>query len=144
MAAYASLDEVIDYLPKWRIGADTQPSSIEVGKYLERLSARLNGICAGQGYTIPITATTDTDVLKSICLAGAGWYVGRTLFPNGGVAAVEDYRAEFEQMLLDLSTGVMTLPDSGSSTTIELETVLTGNATAGSAMVPFFTRSMQF
>lgn len=142
--AYATLQDVISYLPKWRIAADTQPTSSEVVKYLDRLSARLNGICAGQGYTIPITATSDSDILKSICLVGAGWYVGRTLFPNGGVAAVEDYRAEFEQMLIDLTTGVMTLPDSGSSTTIELETVLTGNATAGSSMVPFFTRSMQF
>lgn len=131
-------------MPKWRLGPDTQPSSIEVGKYLDRLSARLNGICAGQGYVIPITAANDTDVLKSICLAGAGWYVGRTLFPNGGVAAVDDYKSEFEQMLIDLSTGVMTLPDSGSSTAIVVETVMTGNATAGSQMLPFFTRGMQF
>jgi hypothetical protein len=142
--AYATLQDVVSYLPKWRIAADTQPTSSEVVKYLDRLSARLNGICAGQGYVIPITADGDTDILKSICLAGAGWYVGRTLFPNGGVDAVEDYRKEFEQMLIDLTTGVMTLPDSGSSTTIELETVMTGNATAGSAMVPFFTRAMQF
>jgi len=142
--AYATLQDVISYLPKWRIAGDTQPSATEVTKYLDRLSARLDGICAGQGYVIPITATSDAGVLKSICLAGAGWYVGRTLFPNGGVAAVDDYRAEFEQMLIDLTTGAMTLPGSGSSTTIELETVMTGNATAGSWMDPFFTRGMQF
>lgn len=143
--AYALLNDITTFVPKWRVAGDTQPSASEVEDYLDRLSARIDGIAAAQGYAISITGTQSLDVVKSICLVGTAWYIGRTLFPNGGVEAVDDYRREFEQMMLELTTGTLVLPDASrdSESPTSVITSTTDPAVA-SAMVPFFTRGMVF
>lgn len=143
--AYATLAQVQAFVPKWRIAGDTQPAAAEVEAYIDRLSARIDGIAASQGYTITVSGALSLDIVKSICLVGTAWYVGRTLFPNNEPGAVDDYRREFEQMILELTTGALVLPDAprDSQGATSVITSTTDPAVA-SAMVPFFTRGMVF
>lgn len=143
--SYADLEAIQGFVPKWEIRGDTNPSTVEVEAFVERLSARIDGIAAGRGYAIPLTGTQTLNIVESICLVGSAWYVGRTIFPNGNVEAVDDYRREFEQMILELTNGVTVLVDAGTSGGgVSTLTTATTDPCVASAMVPFFTRQMVF
>lgn len=143
--SYADLEAIQGFVPKWRIAGDTNPTTVEVEAFVARLSARIDGIVAGRGYAIPITGVQSLNIVESICLVGSAWYVGRTLFPNGNVEAVDDYRREFEQMMLELTAGTIVLIDAGTSGGgVSTLTTATTDPCVASAMVPFFTRQMQF
>lgn len=145
MASYATIDQVQSFIPKWKVAGDTNPSTTEVVAFCERLSARIDGIVAAQGYSTPVSGVTSLNIVESICLVGTAWYVGRTLFPNGNVEAVSDYQREFEQMMVELTSGALILVDAArdSSGTSSVLTATT-DVLVASAMVPFFTRQMVF
>ena len=145
MSSYATLDDVQAFIPQWRVDGTTRPSATEVSTFITRISARLDSIAAAQGYLTPVSGADSLDILKSICLAGSAWYVGRTLFPQDSTIWI-DYANEYRDMIQALSKGELALNDAPSSSDDFPLTVLDGsidNATA-SSMVPFFTRQMQF
>lgn len=145
MSSYATLADVQAFIPQWRIDSTTRPSSTEVSSFITRVSARLDSIAAAQGYLVPVTGADSLDLLKSVCLSGSAWYVGRTLFPQDSTVWI-DYANEYRDMILALGKGELALNDAPSSPGDAPLTVLNGNldAAAASAMQPFFTRAMQF
>jgi hypothetical protein len=144
VSSYAVLSDVQAFLPQWRIGADTRPAATEVSGFLTRLSARLDGIAAANGYATPVTGAQSLDLLKSVCLAGAGWYVGRTLFPQGGVPMVDEYAKEYQDMMQQIMDSYLALSDAPTLSSGAPLSELDGSLTIGQASAPFFTRGMQF
>jgi hypothetical protein len=140
--SYCTLSELQRYLPRYPIDADTSPSLTDSQEFIDAVSARIDGVLVAEGYITPVTGASSLLILRSICLAGSGWYVTRVMFPQTQGGIVGELRSEYETMLSQLMTGVLTLPDSPKQATNEA--LSSAVLDASGAMEPFVTRGMQF
>jgi hypothetical protein len=140
--AYCTLAELQRFIPRYPIDADTSPSLTDSQEFIDTVSARIDGVLVAEGYITPITGAKSLLILRSICLAGTGWYVTRVMFPQTQTGIVGELRSEYEMMLSQLMSGVLTLPDAPKDAANEALSSAVLDATGD--IEPFVTRGMQF
>lgn len=109
--SYATLADLRDFLPKYDITETSKPTSTQAAGYLSRVSSLLDGILAGQGYSVPITGAESVEILRHINLLGAGYWTTRIMFPSNTNGMVTELRDEYVLMMNLLRNEEMQLPD---------------------------------
>lgn len=109
--SYATLTDLQDFLPKYDINDLSKPTAAQVTKYLDRTSAILDGILAGQGYTVPIVGSESVAILAHINLVQAAYWTTRIMFPSNNNGLVIELRDEMNQLMTLLRNEELQLPD---------------------------------
>lgn len=112
--SYATLADLQDFLPKYPLLDTTIPSATQATGYLNRISGIMDGILAGQGYTVPVSGAESVEILRHINLLGAGYWVTRILFPSATSGMVMELWTEYQTMFQLLRDQVLDLPDAAS------------------------------
>jgi hypothetical protein len=64
--AYATVADMREFLPRIEISDTTSPSTAQVERQLDLVSAKIDGILSAQGYSVPVSATDALDVDEQI------------------------------------------------------------------------------
>lgn len=78
---YGSLDEVYPFARhvlngELSFNSTTRPTQTEVQKFMDRASAKLNLVLAGEGFTVPFTSTSATSTAVLVC---DDWVIKQTV-----------------------------------------------------------------
>jgi hypothetical protein len=140
--SYCTLSELQRYLPRYTIDSTTSPSNTDCQEFIDQVSARIDGALVAEGYSTPIVGAQSLLILKSIALAGSGWYTARIMFPQSSTGLVAELSAEYQSLMAQLISGVLTLPDAAKEITNQVQsgTLILSDTT----MNPFVTRGQQF
>lgn len=110
--SYATIADLQDFLPKYDLNELSKPTAAQAAKYLTRTSAILDGILAGQGYSVPITGAESVVILSHINLIQAAYWTTRIMFPgNNGNGMVTELRDEVNYLMTLLRNEELQLPD---------------------------------
>lgn len=109
--SYATLADLQDFLPKYGILDTTVPSATQAQGYLDRTSSIIDGILAGQGYSVPVSGAESIEILRHINLLAAGYWITRILFPSATNGMVTELWTEYQTMFQLLKDQVLDLPD---------------------------------
>lgn len=110
--SYATLLDLQDFLPKYAINDTSTPTAAQATKYLERTSAIIDGILAGQGYSVPVSGAESIEILRHINLVYAGYWTTRIMFPSNTNGLVVELQQEKDTLMGMLRNSEMLLPDS--------------------------------
>lgn len=109
--SYATLSDLQDFLPKYPLLDTTIPSATQATGYLNRVSSLMDGILAGQGYSVPVSGAESVEILRHINLLGAAYWVTRILFPSATNGMVVELWTEYQTMFGLMKSQLLNLPD---------------------------------
>lgn len=113
--SYATLVDLQDFLPKYDINNLSKPTAAQCTKYLSRTSSIIDGILAGQGYSIPVTGAESVEILRHLNLVYAGYWTTRIMFPSNTNGMVVELRDELRELMMLLRAEELLLPDASSA-----------------------------
>lgn len=113
--AYASIDDLRDFLPRYKIDDTTQPNAVQATGYLSLVSTTMDSVLAARGYDVPIIGVESLILLKNINLLGAAYWTTRIMFPSATNGMVTELRDEYGMLMKMLVDGQIQLPDATTS-----------------------------
>lgn len=119
--AYCLLNDVRSTLQRYEIDDSSEPSNSAIEGFIVEVDARINAVCAAQGYSTPISGEQSLALMKTCSVAGACYYTTRVMFPRiAGGGIVQEFREEYELILNQIMMGLLKLPDAptGSDATV--------------------------
>lgn len=115
--SYATLSDLQGFLPKYAINDTSNPTSAQATAYLSRTSAIIDGILAGQGYSVPVSGAESIEILRHINLVYAGYWTARIMFPSNTNGLVVELMTEKNELLDLLRNSQLLLPDTPTAPT---------------------------
>src|SRR3990172_13413757 len=116
--AYAALSDIQGLMAKFTIDTASKPTAAQAGVIITQISAEIDGVIAGAGYSVPVASPTwFVDSLKLLNAYGATAAVLESMFPeraggNDEAAALRSYyAAQYNRGIKRLQDGSGTPPD---------------------------------
>ena len=142
MADYAALADLEALLPMVTIsGTGTEPTDTQATGYLTLITAEMNGVLAGRGYTLPVSDADALAYLKTVCLYGAAAMVLRAKNPTTPDVDAA-YRTAYREALEDIRSGRVLVPDAATDESTIGEGFTTNSE--GEAYVPSVTLETEY
>lgn len=140
--SYCVLNDVRSTLQRYEIDDSTEPSNSAIEGFITEVDARINAVCAAQGYSVPISGEQSLSLMHTCSVAGACYYTTRVMFPRiAGGGVVQEFREEYENILQQIMLGLLKLPDAPTGSQANVLSMAV-NDDPYYTMVPFFTRQM--
>lgn len=158
MASYAGLSDVQGLIAKFTLDANSKPTATQAGVVIDGISAEIDSVLAGAGYTVPVTTPSHFVAwLKLLNQFGAASAIIRSIFADktggsdtGGEGGIEAYyAARYKDGLASLRNGSIIPPGLTSNAGyVAPSTYFTRNPDEdedlGVIAEPFFKRSKVF
>ena len=113
--AYASLEDIVQLLPKRAYSATTKPSASQCEQMIKDVAKVIDARLRALGYTTPLTDSEDIQVLKHINALGAAVLIESATLGvvQGESPIIGIYQEEYKSLLKDLSDGVFEFNGAG-------------------------------
>lgn len=115
--AYASLEDVVQLLPKRSYDATSEPSASQCEQFIKNVAKVIDARLRKKGYTPPLTNSEDIQVLKHINALGAAVLIETATLGvvQGDSPIIETYNEEYKSLLEDISNGTLEFAGAGTA-----------------------------